>query len=186
MINRVALFLAHLRSKSNLTYSNLNFMVKHTSSLIGDIVSNIESKTMSVFRSFGLNQSPAVEELGLEFLELAEPFNELDTDYKQMQYFAKSGNFIQPVEEIFPGGTSIVQQRASATGTVRQLDAVLRPIVEEIRCLERDGITVDTPNFQGVVKFTVVQVVGDNLGLNAMLGYTESFSGNCLSFLQST
>ena len=26
--------------------------------------------------------------------------------------------------------------------------------------------------------FTVVQVVGDNLGLNAMLGYIESFSGN--------
>lgn len=58
------------------------------------------------------------------------------------------------------------------------LDTVLRPIVEEIRCLERDGITVDTPSFQGVVKFTVVQVVGDNLGLNALLGYTESFSGN--------
>lgn len=58
------------------------------------------------------------------------------------------------------------------------LDTVLRPIVEEIQCLERDGITVDTPSFQGVVKFTVVQVVGDNLGLNAMLGYTESFSGN--------
>lgn len=41
------------------------------------------------------------------------------------------------------------------------LDTVLRPIVEEIQCLERDGITVDTPSFQGVVKFTVVQVVGD-------------------------
>lgn len=46
-------------------------MVKHTSSLIGDIVSPLESKTLSVFHHFGLDQSPEVEELGLEFLELA-------------------------------------------------------------------------------------------------------------------
>lgn len=58
------------------------------------------------------------------------------------------------------------------------LDAILRPIVEEIRCLESDGIFVNTPNYQGVVKFTVVQVVGDHLGLHVVLGYIESFSGN--------
>lgn len=58
------------------------------------------------------------------------------------------------------------------------LDAILRPIVEDIRCLESDGIFVNTPNYQGVVKFTVVQVVGDNLGLHGILGYIESFSGN--------
>lgn len=57
-------------------------------------------------------------------------------------------------------------------------DAILRSIVEEIRCLESDGILVNTPNYQGVVKFTVVQVVGDNLGLHGVLGYIESFSGN--------
>lgn len=55
---------------------------------------------------------------------------------------------------------------------------MLRPIVEELKCLERDGITVNTRNFQAVVKFSVVQVVGDNLGLNAILGNIESFSGN--------
>jgi len=120
-------------------------MVKHTSSLIGDIVSNLQSKTMSVFRHFGLDQSPEVEELGLEFLELAEPFKRLDTDYKQMQYFAKSGNFIQPVEEKFPGGTNIVQQRASATGTVRQVSVSdsyqripLKPLL--IKILEIPGV----------------------------------------------
>lgn len=30
IINRVALFLAHLRSKSSMTLSNLNFVVQHT------------------------------------------------------------------------------------------------------------------------------------------------------------
>lgn len=58
------------------------------------------------------------------------------------------------------------------------LDVILHPIVEEIRDLERDGIFVNTPSYQGVVKFTVLQVVGDNLGLHSVLGYIESFSGN--------
>ena len=123
MTNRVALFLAHLRSKSNLTFSNLNFMVQHTSSLIGDIVSKLESKTMSLFRHFGLDQSQEVQDLGAEFSLLAEPFKGLETDYKQKQYFAQSGFLIEPVEQTFPRalGVSIVQQRASATGTVRQV-----------------------------------------------------------------
>ena len=37
-----------------------------------------------------------------------------------MQYFAQSGNFIQPVEEVLPG-VSYVQQRDSATGMVKQV-----------------------------------------------------------------
>lgn len=296
--NRVALFLAHLRSKSSMTYSNLNFVVQHTSSLISDIVSRLQSKTMSLFRQFGLDQNQEVEELGVEFSEAAEPFKGMETDYKQMLYFAKSGNFIQPVEEIF-SGVSYVQPTASGTGIVRQVgipdsyyrislksllskileipgilqamlewqcregdaiqdvfdgeygkthplfqnevsipliiyqddceivnplgsktgihklgliyfilkslppdllsslqsqfllavyksddvasygfDAILHPIVEEIRCLERDGILVNIPNYQGVVKFTLLQVVGDNLGVHGVLGYIESFSAN--------
>lgn len=118
--NWVALFFAHLRSKSSMTYSNLNFVVQHTSSLIGDIVSRLQSKTMSLFRQFGLDQSPEAEELGVEFSESAEPFKGMETDYKQMQYFAKSGNFIQPVEELL-SGVSYVQPMASATGIVRQV-----------------------------------------------------------------
>ena len=58
------------------------------------------------------------------------------------------------------------------------LDAILRPIVEELKGLETDGIRITSPDFQGVVKCTIAQVVGDNLGLNAILGYIESFSGH--------
>jgi len=261
-------------------------------------VSRLKTKTMSLFSRFGHDESPQVQELLQEFSDAAEPFKGLETEYKQMQYFTKSGNFIQPVEELLPG-VSYVQQRDSATGSVRQvavadsyqriplqlllvkilelpgilqammewqqqerhalqdvfdgefckrhplflkefsvpillysdecetvnllgsktgihklgfvyfilkslpadllsnlqshfllavyksddaktygIDAVLRPIVDELKTLERDGITVNTPYYQGVVKFTVVQVVGDNLGLNGILGYNESLSGN--------
>lgn len=53
----VALFLAHLRFKYCMTHSNLNFVVQHTSSLISDIASRLQSKTMSLFHQFGLDQS---------------------------------------------------------------------------------------------------------------------------------
>lgn len=37
-----------------------------------------------------------------------------------MQYFARSGNFVQPVEELL-SGISYVQSTASATGVVHQV-----------------------------------------------------------------
>ena len=42
---RVALFLANLRSRSNLTYSTLNFIISRTTDLIVDIVERIKTKT---------------------------------------------------------------------------------------------------------------------------------------------
>lgn len=42
-----------------------------------------------------------------------------------MQYFARSGNFVQPVEEQL-SGVSDVQPTASATGLVEQIGAQLK------------------------------------------------------------
>lgn len=95
-------------------------MVKHTSSLIGDIVNRLKTKTMSLFSQLDHDQSPQVEELRQEFSDAAEPFKGLETDYKQIKYFTNSGNFIQPVEEVLPG-FSYGQQRDSATDSVRQV-----------------------------------------------------------------
>lgn len=75
---------------------------------------------MSLFQTFGHEHTPEVEELKQEFTNAAEPFKGLESDYKQMQYFAKSGTFIQPIEELLPG-VSFVQQTDSATGIVKQV-----------------------------------------------------------------
>lgn len=296
--DRVALFLARLRSVPSQTLSGIHFVVDQTASLISDIVGRLQLRTMAVFRGLGHGQNPEVEQLMTEFKDCAEPFRDLETEWKQMKYFVNLGGFVEPVEETFPGGVSYVQKRDSTTGTVKQvevpdtfqripltrllkqlieipgilqvmlewqqrddgvlqdvfdgelckshplflnetsiplvlyqddcecvnplgsktgthklgliyfqikslppdllsslrshflcavykssdakdpydLDDVLRPIVAELQVLEREGITVDTPTFHGVVKFSLVQVVGDNLGLNSILGYTESFS----------
>jgi hypothetical protein len=56
--------------------------------------------------------------------------------------------------------------------------SVFRPLVEEIKFLQNCGITIVVSGAQCVIKFQMVQILGDNLGLNSLLGYTESFSAN--------
>lgn len=51
----------------------------------------------------------------------------------------------------------------SDDAAANDLDAILCPIGEEIRDIERDAILFNTPNYQGVVNFTMLQVAGDNL-----------------------
>ena len=49
--DRVALFLAHLRSVPSQTLSGIHLVVEQTSSLIADLVGRLQSRTMAVFRS---------------------------------------------------------------------------------------------------------------------------------------
>lgn len=55
-------------------------------------------------------------------------------------------------------------------------NAVLEPLVRDIKVLEISGIHV--PFFDEPVHGTVAQVTGDNLGLHTLLGYVQSFSAN--------
>ncbi|KAI2655858.1 ATP synthase subunit b [Labeo rohita] len=298
LAEQIALFLATLRSKSAQTYSAVSFVVQQTSSLISDIVNSLQRKTLSLFGKLGHEDDPRVQELVSDFEAAASPFRGLESDFKLMQYFAKSGNFIHPLEEALPG-VSFVQRRDSATGTVRQvavqdvfhrvplkplltklletqdildaiftwqqrengvlldfydgeycknhplfssdvsvplllynddcetvnplgskvavhklgflyftikclppqllsrlsshflvavyksddaktygIDSILLPVIEELKDLEVNGISLNTPRFKGKMRFSVAQFCRDNLGLNALLEFTESFSSN--------
>lgn len=55
---------------------------------------------------------------------------------------------------------------------------IFKRIVRDIQDLEQNGITICLNSEHLQIYFTVVLVVGDNLGLNTILGYTESFSSN--------
>jgi len=57
-------------------------------------------------------------------------------------------------------------------------EPILRTLVEEIKCLQSDGIKMSICGNDCEIKFVLVQILGDNLGLNSILGYTESFSAN--------
>ena len=55
-------------------------------------------------------------------------------------------------------------------------DAILEPIVHDLKVLESTGINV--PFSDEPVHGTIAQVTGDNLGLHTLLWYVESFSAN--------
>lgn len=57
-------------------------------------------------------------------------------------------------------------------------DPILRPLIDDIQLLERDGLNIITDVFEGTVKITIAQVTGDNLGVNGILGFVESFVSN--------
>lgn len=53
---------------------------------------------------------------------------------------------------------------------------IFAPIIEELNYLYSDGIDVH-PNFEKI-KFKTILILGDNLGLNSILGFVESYSAN--------
>ena len=57
-------------------------------------------------------------------------------------------------------------------------ECVFRSLVEEIKFLQQQGICVNASGMTYEIQFIMIQILGDNLGLNSLLGYTESFSAN--------
>lgn len=55
---------------------------------------------------------------------------------------------------------------------------IFQPVIEELNFLSTFGILFDVPNFNGVVYFELALVLGDNLGINSITGFVESFSAN--------
>ena len=87
---RVALYLANLRSRSNLTFTSLKFVVNHTGELINDIVGHLQTKTMALLSALGQAHTPEALSFQEEFSSCSAPFKGLETDYKQMEYFSNS------------------------------------------------------------------------------------------------
>jgi hypothetical protein len=57
-------------------------------------------------------------------------------------------------------------------------DACLNILVQEIKFLEKHGLLLQTKEGQFKVYFLLSAVVGDNLGLNSLLGFTKSFKSS--------
>lgn len=53
-----------------------------------------------------------------------------------------------------------------------------RPLVEELKYLETEGVLINTPQGEVKVFFPTVLLIGDNLGINSMCGFVESFSAS--------
>lgn len=57
-------------------------------------------------------------------------------------------------------------------------DSALHPITKSLNILEKEGIIVTYKGETKIVYFTLGLILGDNLGLNSILGFTKSFSSN--------
>ena len=51
-------------------------------------------------------------------------------------------------------------------------------MIEELKFLESEGITVKTPTGEKRIFFATVALKGDNLGVNGMCGFVECFVAN--------
>jgi hypothetical protein len=55
---------------------------------------------------------------------------------------------------------------------------IFAPVIEELKKMEERGIDVTIDGESLTIKFVIGLVIGDNLGLNDILGFTRSFSAN--------
>lgn len=55
---------------------------------------------------------------------------------------------------------------------------IFSKLINELKFLEEEGIVLNLPQGNVKVYFLLALIVGDNLGLNTILGFTESFSSN--------
>lgn len=53
--------------------------------------------------------------------------------------------------------------------------AIFKDLIEELNYLETTGINVTVNNEENTIYFTLGLIIGDNLGLHSILGFTESF-----------
>lgn len=58
------------------------------------------------------------------------------------------------------------------------IGSILLLVIKELKDLEVNGISLNTLHFKGKMRLSVAQFCGDNLGLNALLGFTKCFSSN--------
>jgi hypothetical protein len=136
------------------------------------------------------------------------PYENLETAYQQEKYFHQSGHFIKPREVPFatafyprhnPVTNHVDQVARHVTFQYIPLKDLLKHILENKRFMRaiqqyqpsRDGIMRDfhdgefcrglhisTDVFEGDVHVGIAQVTGDNLGLNGICGFIESFVGH--------
>ncbi|CAG9787096.1 unnamed protein product [Diatraea saccharalis] len=53
-----------------------------------------------------------------------------------------------------------------------------KPLISELNYLKHHGIQINVPRYSGKILFDVAVLLGDNLGIHTITGFSESFSSN--------
>lgn len=81
--------------------------------------------------------------------------------------------FSSLLENIFLG-----QLFYSTDRTVHGNKKMFQKLIDDLKTLEENGIEIDTSCGKIKVYFCLLAILGDNLGLNSVLGFTESFNSD--------
>ena len=65
-----------------------------------------------------------------------------------------------------------------ATLMILSIPILIMQITNDIIELEKDRLQINTDVFEGTVNVGIAQVTGDNLGINGICGFVESFISN--------
>lgn len=55
---------------------------------------------------------------------------------------------------------------------------IFNPVIDEFNYLMTNGVDINIPQFKGKLYFELGLILGDNLGIHSITGFTESFSSN--------
>lgn len=82
-------------------------------------------------------------------------------------------NYVSQLQNIF-----ILALLHSSDRTRFGNNVTFQKVFDMLNDLKQNGINIETENYKGVIKFHMAVLTGDNLGLNGVLGFVESFSAN--------
>lgn len=95
------------------------------------------------------------------------------------------GSHVNPITFIYYSFPTITNSEIFLAGAIQGHDykqygneKCLRDLVEDIKLLEENGISIQTSDGEKNVHFVLALFLGDNLGLNTVLGFTSSFNHN--------
>lgn len=77
------------------------------------------------------------------------------------------------IENIF-----LTQLFYSSDRTLHSNKKIFQNLINDLKALEDQGLTLNIINDQITVYFSVISILGDNLGLNSILGFSESFNSD--------
>lgn len=59
-----------------------------------------------------------------------------------------------------------------------EIDRLLQLFISQINKFQTEGVTINVDNSEKKVNFALLHILGDNLGLYAIFGFTTSFNSN--------
>lgn len=139
---RAALFITALLSQPNVTYATVHRVVEQSSSLIDDIVTSLEHKTVDFLQTLDVDPcSPAYQALIASFHETKKPFSTLQSRYQQEQYFQEELGLIKPRTVVL--GNRFDTRVDKSTGLSRQV--LVQDTFQYVSLKETLGVVLNNP-----------------------------------------